>query len=54
MCPYEKENQGTRTCHSKKNEVRPRIKKDYKAGGLKHLHIPNKIITLQYSWIRKQ
>ena len=26
---------------------------DYKAGGLKNINIPNKIISLEYSWIRR-
>ena len=40
------------------NNSTPKIKhetlfNDYEAGGLKNVDIPNKIIALQYSWIRR-
>ena len=40
------------------NNSFPKIKheslcNDYKVGGLKNVDIPNKIIALQYSWIRR-
>ena len=40
------------------NNSTPKIKHEtlfnnYEAGGLKNVDIPNKIIALQYSWIRR-